>query len=330
MHDSCKILPNVYNESKNKYMEVCMNLDGKIIKGVGGLYFVDTALGVFECSARGIFKNINQTLLIGDQVEIRVLEQGSANESPTGNIETVKPRKNELIRPYVSNIDQVILVLSKKSPEINLPLLDKFLLMAEVISQNAPTGSFSILIVINKSDLSSKNADRLIEEYQGIGYTVLTTSTKAESGLEALKERIKGKVNVCAGPSGVGKSSLINCLSGNSAAMKTGELSAKIERGKHTTRHTELIRLSNVSEDTFVIDSPGFSSLSLESLHYEKLDSLFPEFKPYLACCRFTDCIHLAEPDCAVKAQVGKAIPQRRYEVYLGLLNGEKTSKDSF
>ncbi len=286
-------------------------LIGRIIKGIGGLYFVSASVDdcdrVFECSARGIFKNINQSLLIGDIVEIKLLTEN------TGHIEHVLERKNELIRPFVSNIDRVILVMSAKSPAINTDLLNKYLLTAEALRFKSGF-NFDIVICISKYDLKSDKTDELINFYRQACYTVFTASVSNGLGVDEFGEQLRDRLSVLAGPSGVGKSSLVNCFVDEK--VKTGSLSVKIERGKHTTRHTELINLPSISPQTFIIDSPGFSSISDDVLSSVPIDRLFREFAPFLGECRFSDCKHLNEPGCAVKEQIGNSISQERYSLY--------------
>ena len=279
-------------------------LKGKIIKGVGGLYLVSTDNGVLECSARGIFRKNKLTPTIGDYVKIALLEDNKAV------IEEILERKNILIRPRVSNIDCAIITFSIISPNININLLDRFLVLAE--SQNIE----NIIICINKTDLASEKDINLLKNIYKDIYPIIFTSTFNNSGIEEIKEFIDGKVTVFAGPSGVGKSSLINTLLPN-ASLKTGDISRKIERGKHTTRQVELLE---AWDNTFIVDSPGFTSLSIDFIN-ENLDYYFKEFREFLGNCKFSDCKHLHEPDCAIKEQLDKNISSERYERYISLLN---------
>ncbi len=281
-------------------------VEGRIIKGIGGLYHVATESGVYKCSARGVFRNKNLTPLIGDNVIVLIQKESEK----TGSVHEILPRKNSLIRPRVANIDRAIIVTAPSNPTINVELLDRLLILAEDVETE-------ILICINKADLMTDEILAITEQYKAIGYDLIYTNAVEGTGIEELKSRLTGKVSVFAGPSGVGKSSLVNALLPYNAA-ETGELSAKISRGKHTTRHAEIIE---VFEDSFIVDSPGFSTLTTDHIPKEKLPGLFPEFRPFLDGCRFTDCCHLNEPDCSVKAQIGTAISLERYNRYVCFAN---------
>jgi len=284
-----------------------MRLQGRIIKGVGGSYEVSVNGVVYTCSAKGIFRNRGETPLVGDCVEVDILDE----RDRIGNIVSISKRESIMKRPRVANVDQALVVFSVTHPAINIDLLDRFLIVAE-------NAGVDVVIVLNKADIcDSAEPARLREMYEGIGYKVIVMSAYTQDGTEELREQINGKVSVLAGPSGVGKSSIVNCISDRD--METGELSRKIARGKHTTRHAELIQ---VGENTFVVDSPGFTSLEIDALSSEELAYCFREFRPFTGECRFNNCKHLHEPDCAVKAQVGKAVTGERYERYKGLLGG--------
>lgn len=279
---------------------------GRIIRGVGGLYYVAANNSIYECSARGRFRKAKITPTVGDFVTFTVLDE--ANKK--GALDTIEKRKNSLIRPRVANIDTAVITFAAASPDINRDLLDRFLILAE--TQHIP----NIVICINKSDLVDNKA---IEDFKAIYeplYFVVFVSAKVNKGIEDLRNLIKG-VTVFAGPSGVGKSSLINSLVPESN-RQTGEISKKIERGKHTTRQVELLNMDN---DNYIVDSPGFTSLSLDFMDYTELQHYFREFEPYLGQCRFIDCAHIAEPDCAVKAHIGEEISQERYDRFLYLYN---------
>ena len=279
-------------------------IKGRIIKGVGGLYFIDTDNGIIECSIRGIFRKNKITPSVGDYVKISLLEDTK------GIIEEILERKNILIRPRVSNIDCAIITFSIISPNINIDLLDRFLILAE--SQNIE----NIIICINKCDLASEeDIESLKSLYKNI-YPIIFTSTFKNVGIEDLKNIMDKKVTVFAGPSGVGKSSLINAILPN-ASLKTGDISKKIERGKHTTRQVELLE---AWEHTYIVDSPGFTSLSIDFLE-DNLDKYFRDFKEFLGNCKFYDCKHIHEPSCAIKEQIGKNISEERYDRYIKLLN---------
>ena len=280
-------------------------MQGKIVKGIGGFYYVhvETA-GVYECRAKGIFRKDHRKPLVGDNVEITVLDEAKK----LGNVDALLPRKNELIRPAVANVDQALVVFAAASPKPNLNLLDRFLISMR--QQSVP-----VQICFNKADLvNGEELSRLAKIYENCGCRVLFASVLEQSGLEEIKKLLEGKTTVVAGPSGVGKSSLTNYLQPK-AAMKVGEVSRKIDRGKHTTRHAELIW---IWRDTYFLDTPGFSSLYLQNLLREDLRDYFPEFRPYEVNCRFQGCMHISEPDCAVKQALaeGKIHPSR-YENYL-------------
>lgn len=280
-------------------------MKGKIIRGIGGFYYVHVPNNgnVYECRAKGIFRKDNIKPLPGDWVEMAVLDE----EKLLGNIDQILPRKNALIRPAVANIDQALVIFAAASPKPSLNLLDRFLLRMEL--QEIPS-----IICFNKMDLADEETlDRLNEAYQGSGYPVLFVSAKQEQGLEQIRQILAGKTTTVAGPSGVGKSSLINLLQ-NQVEMETGEISEKIERGRHTTRHTELLW---AGEDTYILDTPGFSSIAIEDLEKEDLENYFPEMKELTQACRFVGCAHMSEPDCAVKAAVQEGtISESRYENY--------------
>lgn len=283
-------------------------LDGRIIKGIGGLYSVDTSEGVFKCNIRGIFRKRKITPTIGDFVEISIENE----KEKLGNIEVIKDRKNILIRPRVSNIDLVIIAFATKNPTINLDLLDRFIILAE--EQN-----LDIIICINKIDLVSyKDIEYLKKLYESIGYDVFFTTATENTNIDVLFDYIKDKVSVFAGPSGVGKSSLINLIMPDSRSkMEIGELSLKIQRGKHTTRHAELIE---IYENTYIVDSPGFTSITLNHIDIKNLQNYFIEFDKYKNECKYSNCMHVNEPDCSIKAQVGINIDKKRYDRYVNFL----------
>ena len=281
-----------------------MNI-GRIIKGVGGNYYVSAKGKIYKCSARGKFRKAKITPTVGDYVQFTILDENECE----GALDTIEKRKNILLRPRVANIYCAIITFAATSTDINSDLLDRFLILAE--TQNIP----KVIICINKSDLvSQEEKDAFANIYEPY-YKVVFTSAEKNIGIDQLKEEIHGCESVFAGPSGVGKSSLINRLIPESN-RQTGEISRKIERGKHTTRQVELLR---ADEETYIVDSPGFTSLSLDFLQSEELENYFREFKPYLNKCRFNDCRHLQEPDCAVKEQVGKDINKERYDSFVSL-----------
>ena len=285
-------------------------MQGKIIKGIAGFYYVHVAgSGVYECKAKGAFRKQKIKPLVGDNVEIDVISQ----EEHTGNVIDILPRKNELIRPAVANVDQAVVIFAAAKPNPNFNLLDRFLIMMEY--QHIPA-----VICFNKTDLIDETEmEKLIRAYKTSGYCVLFTSVKEQDGVEKIRQILKGKTSTVAGPSGVGKSSLINLLAPQ-AEMETGAISEKIERGRHTTRHAQVIPvpMEDGSEDTYIIDTPGFSSLSVEFYEKETLGTLFPEFQQYEPYCRFRGCSHISEPDCGVKEALAEGkISKIRYDDYV-------------
>lgn len=280
-------------------------MQGKIVKGISGFYYVHVAgTGIYECKAKGIFRNQKKKPLVGDDVRIAVLDE----KEHTGNVEELLPRKNELIRPAVANIDQALVIFAAAKPQPNLNLLDRFLCMMEY--QKVPA-----VICFNKCDLiSEEEEERLAAIYAAAGYEILFTSVKTGKNTDRLKALLAGRTTAVAGPSGVGKSSLVN-LTQDQVSMETGRISEKIQRGKHTTRHSELIA---ISEDTYIMDTPGFSSLEIPGLEPEQLWICFPEFVPYEPECRFTCCSHISEPGCGVKEALEQGkISRERYEHYV-------------
>ena len=276
---------------------------GKIIKGIAGFYYVLVKEDLYECKAKGVFRNKSIKPLVGDNVIIDVIDE----EGRKGNVVTIEERENELIRPAVSNVDQAMIVFALKQPNPNLNLLDKFLVMMEF--QNIET-----IICFNKKDIADEvYMEQLKEIYNNAGYQVVFASATEEEGVETVKKLLKNKTTVFAGPSGVGKSSMLNALTQDDM-METGSVSEKIGRGKHTTRHSQLFE---IDENSFVFDTPGFSSLFVPGMKKEKLEDCFPEFGNYIEQCRFIGCAHMNEPDCAVKTalEVGK-ISAGRYENY--------------
>lgn len=290
-------------------------MQGKIVKGIAGFYYVHVVeAGVYECKAKGIFRKEKIKPLVGDNVEIDILNE----EEKKGNISQILERKNELIRPAVANIDQAMVIFAAVKPKPNFNLLDRFLIMME--QQQVET-----VICFNKQDLATEKELRKLEEiYQKCGYHILFVSAKEEEGLEEVKRVLTGKTTTVAGPSGVGKSSLINLLQPE-IEMETGNISEKIERGKHTTRHSQLI---HIQDDTYIMDTPGFSSLYLMGFEKEELKEYFREFKEYEPQCRFLGCSHIHEPDCGVKQALEEGnISRIRYENYVAMYEELKNVK---
>ncbi|MBM7560542.1 ribosome small subunit-dependent GTPase A [Fusibacter tunisiensis] len=279
---------------------------GIIIKGIGGFYYVKSDEDVYECRARGKFKNINVTPLVGDYVDISVLD----DLKKIGVVEEVHPRKTELLRPSVSNVDQAIIVFSIKDPMPNMMLLDKMLVLAE-------NSGLEIVICFNKGDLDSAyDYEAVSHDYRKAGYTTLKTCAITGEGVAALSSILKSRISVFSGPSGVGKSSLLNAIEAG-FTLKTGAVSEKIKRGKHTTRHSELMELK---QGGWVVDTPGFTSLSMLEIDPDELWELFPDIRERAEDCRFDNCLHLDEPGCAVKEAVfSKELSPQRYESYVYL-----------
>lgn len=288
---------------------------GKIIKGIAGFYYVHVPdRGIYECKAKGIFRKEQIKPLVGDDVEIDLLDEAEK----TGNICDLLPRSSQLIRPAVANVDQALVIFAITHPQPNFNLLDRFLVMMG--RQGLPC-----IICLNKLDLDREGKGREYADiYRAGGYPVLTVSAALKQGIEQLRELLKGRTTTVAGPSGVGKSSLVNCFQ-SYAVMETGEISEKVKRGRHTTRHSELIALG---EDTYILDTPGFSCLGLFDLEKEQLAACYPEFRDFEASCRFGGCTHIAEPGCAVKQALEQGrISRLRYENYCRLYEELKTKK---
>ena len=279
-------------------------MTGKILKGIAGFYYVHAADGkLYECRAKGIFRNKNVKPLVGDDVDISILDETELK----GNIDKILPRKNALIRPSVANVDQALVLFSVTQPEPNLNLLDRFLVMMEV--QEVPVN-----ICFNKIDLTGDERQmELAAIYEKAGYPVYFTSTCEKQGISEIKDLVQGKTTVLAGPSGVGKSTLTNLLYPK-AEMETGTISEKIQRGKHTTRHSELF---GIGQDTYMMDTPGVSSMYIEDMECGCLKDYFPEFEAYEENCKFLGCVHIGEKVCGVKEAVSEGkISQNRYDNY--------------
>ena len=292
-------------------------LSGKIIRGVGGIYYVHVpGRGLFACRARGIFRKRKIKPLPGDNVIMDITDIGDLE----GSIHEILPRKNTIMRPAAANVDQAMIIFAAASPAPNLNLLDRFLLLMQ--RQEVET-----LICFNKADLvTEQELQDLCRIYAGSGCRVMTASVRQGQGLGQIRQALAGRTTIIAGPSGVGKSSMTNALYPE-AAMQTGSVSEKIQRGRHTTRHTELFA---IGEDTYLMDTPGFSTIDVEGLEKEDLKYLYPEFEPYINACRFAGCNHISEPGCAVKAQIDVGqISRIRYENYC-LLFDELAQKKTY
>lgn len=279
-------------------------MQGKIIRGIAGFYYVHVPeIGILECKAKGIFRNRGEKPLVGDNVSVELLER---NEM-LGNIIEILERDNALIRPAVANVDQALVIFAASFPKPNFNLLDRFLLMMR--TQGIATG-----ICINKTDAAEQEAiNKMVLDYQNSGARIYLTSTFRGDGLEELRQGLMNRTTVLAGPSGVGKSSVLNAIFPD-AKMETGEISEKIKRGKHTTRHSELFSLGG---NTYVMDTPGFTSLGLPDMEKEELREYYMEFEAYRDQCRFPGCVHINEPDCALKEAVEQgAVSKLRYENY--------------
>jgi len=284
-----------------------MMIKGIIIKGIGGFYYVKSEGVVYECKPRGIFRKDKFKPLAGDYVEVEL------DNNSIGTITKIDPRKNSLIRPAISNITQNIVVSAMVYPQINYNFLNKILVYAE-------TMSVKNILVFNKADLAEVSAQTEIEDaFKNTKYDIIFTSATESSGIEKLKQVLKNNVNVFSGASGVGKSSLLNKILPKQREVETGELSIKIERGKHTTRQVELYE---IDENSFIADTPGFSNIDVTlNIEAEVLMQYFPEFSDHLGNCKFNSCIHHKEPGCAVKEAVKMGeISTIRYASYVDLL----------
>ena len=290
-------------------------MTGKIIKGIAGFYYVHTVeAGIYECKAKGIFRKNKTKPLVGDNVEIDILDA----DKKIDNVVKILERKNELVRPSVANIDQAVIIFSIVNPKPNFNLLDRFLATMEYLDIEA-------VICFNKKDIApEEDLEYIKNEYGKTKYKIIYTSTKLNEGIDELKEVLYGKTSTVAGPSGVGKSSIINLLQ-SEIVVQTGEISEKIERGKHTTRHSEII---NINDNTYIMDTPGFTSFYLDGIEANELRNCFPEFFDYEDKCRFNGCVHVNEPDCGIKAALNNGkISKLRYENYKELYNELKSKK---
>ena len=277
--------------------------EGRIVKGVGGLYVVAVRGGFVFCRPRGILRKQRVSPVVGD---IALITEGKDGE--TGSIESVLERKNELLRPRVANVDLVAVVCAADT--VNLFSLDRYLVILE---EQTTTGPFEICLLINKRDLADETyIGHMRDIYETAGYRVITTDTVTKGGTDALVSLFRGKTTVLAGESGAGKSSIINALCDN-YVMAVGELSKKIPRGKHTTRHAEMFMTDT---DSFVADTPGFASVTITATR-DAIARCFREFAPHTDACRFADCRHIHEPGCSVREHMEAGISRTRYEHYV-------------
>ncbi|MFI3200677.1 MAG: ribosome small subunit-dependent GTPase A [Eubacteriales bacterium] len=279
-------------------------MQGTIVKGIAGFYYIHIQeCGIVECKAKGVFRKEQIKPLVGDQVQVEMLDE----EEKKGVVTRILPRKNQLIRPAVANVDQAIVVFSLTKPAPNFNLLDRFLIMMEQVG-------LPVVICFNKMDLSLVEERKRVEEIYGKAcQEVIFSSTVDEQGIQQILQSLQGKVSTIAGPSGVGKSSIINLLQ-SGVQMEIGEISTKIARGKHTTRHSELL---TICKDTYIMDTPGFTSLSLFDLKKEELSQTYQEFREYESTCKYKGCSHIHEPSCGVKEAVENGyIHPIRYDNY--------------
>lgn len=278
-------------------------MKGIIIKGIGGFYYVKTENGIIECKARGKFRHKDMKPMVGDNVRIET-------HNGKGTIEDIYKRRSRLLRPTVSNVSLAFVVFAVKNPDINIDLLNRFLVLCE-------SSNIKAIVCLNKVDLINEEEKQLLkEQINEIGYEVLFINAKEQKGIDYLKEYMKGNITVLCGPSGAGKSTLINALT-EKEHMETGKVSDKIGRGKHTTRHSELIEI----EDGYIVDTPGFSTLDVSFIDKENLKYAFPDFEEFNECCKFRGCMHYKEPSCAVKNAVEEGkINKQRYDFYIRTL----------
>ncbi len=290
------------------------NHTGKIVKGIAGFYYVYVEeKGLFECKAKGLFRNEGIKPLVGDNVIIQVIDEAEKR----GNVEEILPRKNEIIRPACSNIDMAAVIMAISKPAPKYTLLDKILIFFEYYE-------IPVIICFNKVDEEDKAVrEYILKRYKKSDVKLMFSSARTGGGIDELLEELEGKTSILTGPSGVGKSSILNRIC--PGASDVGGIS-KIGRGRHTTRHSEIF---NISADTYIMDTPGFTSLDVPAIPKEKLKYYFPEFSPYNGECRFDECVHINEPDCRVKkALENGSINEDRYESYKSLYENIKMRKE--
>lgn len=283
--------------------------DGIIIKGISGFYYVEVGQDLYECKVRGIFRKKGLSPLVGDRVAISIIDEADKK----GNIEKIYERKSELVRPPIANVDKVLITFSVKEPNPNMVLLDRFIVFSE-------KENLDIRIILTKVDLDEDGTivDRIVSDYGRIGYKVIPVSVDTGQGIDQVRQELEGCISVFAGQSGVGKSSILNAIEPG-FKIDTAEISQKLGRGKHTTRHSELYKLG---PNAIVADTPGFSSFELTDIEIEELQEYFIEFAKFDGCRFGSKCIHKNEPACAVKEalEVGE-IAESRYKSYLQILD---------
>lgn len=288
-------------------------MKGKIIKGIGGFYYVDTVEGVFECKARGNFRKEKITPLVGDNVEI------SINENAENTIDVIEKRKNDLVRPQLANLDRLFIVTSLVDPKINTIIIDNLIAIAEY-------KDIEPIIVLTKTDLCD-DASIYREIYEKAGFKVIECNNNIGSGTDEIKGLLDGYCSAFTGNTGVGKSSLLNNIFPE-LNLQTGETSKKLGRGKHTTRHCELFKVNG----GYIADTPGFSSLDFqrcERILKEDLPNCFREFEDYLGCCKFNSCTHINDKGCAIVEAVNNGeISKSRHESYISMYNEVKNIKE--
>lgn len=284
-------------------------LEGIIIKGISGFYYVEVGNTIYECKARGIFRKKNKTPLVGDRVSISIVDE----DEKKGIIENIHSRVSELVRPPVANINKVIITFSVKEPSPNFLLLDRFIVFSE-------REGLDIVIVLSKTDLDETGeiSNSIKEEFEKVGYKVIPVSTKTGENMDEILDELEDNISVFAGQSGVGKSSIINYIAPG-INLATAEISQKLGRGKHTTRHAELFK---IGKNAIIADTPGFSSFELNNIEIEELQEYFIEFDEYRDCKFGSKCIHKNEPGCGIKQAVEEGkISKRRYQNYLQILD---------
>ncbi|MEK5425555.1 ribosome small subunit-dependent GTPase A [Cytobacillus sp. FSL R7-0680] len=292
--------------------------EGKIIKALSGFYYVlNKDKEIIQCRGRGVFRKNKITPLVGDEVHYQ------AENDKEGYILEVKKRKNELIRPPIANVDQAFLIFSSVEPTFSTALLDRFLVLVE-------SNHITPIICITKMDLASKEEQETLavyaDNYRKAGYKVVLTSSETAEGIEDLYPFITGEISVFAGQSGVGKSSLLNVLRPD-LQLKTDDISSHLGRGKHTTRHVELIEING----GLVADTPGFSSLEFTEIEQEDLQNYFPDIQELSSSCKFRGCMHLKEPKCAVKQAIESGdLPSYRYEHYITFIDEIRDRKPRY